>query len=408
MQQPSTRLRTLTVYRALLSDPVISSLAELLDASPEDANERYASFYHRLIAASAADNLTDYVARAAMTDENVFTVSAAKKAALSDNLRAATERDLAILCEAAHLLPGDLPVAVKKSLVSDLPVWKTGTTFEVLGNNWGRHFDRISAFFAANGCGMFLTSVAFTYDAARNALRPVAVPSSVTLSELKDYREEKEKIADNIESFLAGLPYSNMLLYGDRGTGKSSTVHAMLNRYAPQGLRLVELTKENLTHLLKLKELLGKLPMKFIVFVDDLTLMDYDDKFSTLKASLEGAAGSMCGNAMIIATSNRRHIVKETFSDRDDVHAADTIDEQLSLSDRFGITVLFMSTSKKEYLSIVKQLATDAEIGADEELLFALAEQWAIKKSGRSPRIARQFIDLIKSRSERNLPLSPL
>lgn len=409
MKQLSQKLKSLTVFRNLLSDPVVSSFIQLLDANTEVANEAYANFYFALINAAAADNLTDYVARLTLTDENVFTLHAASGKTLSENLKKATERDLGILCQFAHVTPSDLPQAKNGGLLPDMPVWFTGETKEVLGTHWEKHFARLSEFFRQNGCGQFLTNVAFTYDVASNSLKPVAVPSKITLEDLKDYREEKAKIADNIESFLSNLPYSNMLLYGDRGTGKSSTVHAMLNRYRANGLRLIELTKDNIVHLLKLKELLSKLPMKFIIFIDDLTLMDYDDKFSTLKASLEGAAGANSHNTMIIATSNRRHIVKESFSDRgDDVHASDTIDEQLSLSDRFGITVLFMSTSKGEYLSIVSQLAVDNAIKLNEQTLHALAEQWAIKKAGRSPRIARQFVDLIKSRLDRNIPLSPL
>ena len=188
-----------------------------------------------------------------------------------------------------------------------------------------------------------------------------------------------------------------MLLYGDRGTGKSSTVHAMLNRYFESGLRIVELNKENMLDLPKLRQILSSNPLRFIIFIDDLSLNEGDDKISGLKAALEGSVAGKTDNTMIVATSNRRHIVKESLSDRENsVHVNDSLQEQLSLSDRFGITVLFSSTGKAEYLSIVAGLCADYKIEYNEHIAD-LAERWALSKGGRSPRRARQFADLALS-----------
>ena len=187
-----------------------------------------------------------------------------------------------------------------------------------------------------------------------------------------------------------------MLLYGDKGTGKSSTVHAMLNKYAQQGLRAVEIRKDQIPEINAVKELLAALPFRFLLFIDDLSLEERDGKVTALKAGLEGSMHEKSSNVMIVATSNRRHILKENFSDRENsVHARDTMEEQLSLSDRFGLTVCFSSTGKAEYLSIVRQLAADAKLQMDENTLFALAERWALSKGGRSPRRAKQFIDYV-------------
>ena len=194
-----------------------------------------------------------------------------------------------------------------------------------------------------------------------------------------------------------------MLLYGDKGTGKSSTIHAMLNKYAPQGLRAVEVPKEQIKEINALKETLAPLPFKFLIFIDDLSLEEHDEKVASLKASLEGSMNEKSANVMIAATSNRRHILKENFSDRENsVHASDTMEEQLSLSDRFGLTVLFSSTGKAAYLSIVKQLAQDRKLGMAEEELFSLAERWALYKGGRSPRRAKQFVDYIYACTMKN------
>jgi hypothetical protein len=155
-------------------------------------------------------------------------------------------------------------------------------------------------------------------------------------------------------------------------------------------------------HIPEIKQLIANNPLKFIIFIDDLSLGEYDDKVSTLKASLEGSVSSGADNAMIVATSNRRHIVKESFNDRENsVHPSDSMDEQLSLSDRFGLTVNFSTTDKAEYLSIITQLAADRHLTTNNDKLAALAERWALVKGGRSPRRAKQFIDLVYSCEKR-------
>ena len=240
---------------------------------------------------------------------------------------------------------------------------------------------------------MWLSHTAFRFD---GELRPILTPSRVTLSDLKGYENEKAEVRDNFENFVAGLPYSDMLLYGDRGTGKSSTVHAMVNAFAEKKLRLVEIDKENILALPRLRAMLSAEPMKFVVFIDDFSLREEDDRVSTLKAALQGSMEGHAGNVMIVATSNRRHIVEENFSSRmNSVHAGDSEEELLSLSDRFGITVLFSTTGKQEYLAIVRALAADAGLKTDGEELSLLAERWALVRGGRSPRRARQFVDYL-------------
>ena len=197
-----------------------------------------------------------------------------------------------------------------------------------------------------------------------------------------------------------------MLLYGDKGTGKSSTIHAILNKYAEKGLRAVEIPKDQIKDINAVKEVLVGLPFKFFIFIDDLSLEEHDEKVTSLKASLEGSLTEKGANVMIVATSNRRHILKENFSDRENsVHARDTMEEQLSLSDRFGLTVYFSSTGKSEYLSIIRQLAADRKLKTPQDDLFALAERWALLKGGRSPRRARQFIDFAFACEAKNQPI---
>ncbi len=259
---------------------------------------------------------------------------------------------------------------------------------------------RMQEYYAQNGYGVYLNYTAFRF--ANGELSPILTPSTVTLSDLKGFEREKEEVRDNFENFVRGLPYSDMLLYGDRGTGKSSTVHAMVNEFYMQKLRLVELNKEELLTLPRLKSILADVPMKFIVFIDDFSLSESDDRFSTLKASLQGTMEGCANNVMIVATSNRRHIVEENFDTRNNsVHAADSEQELLSLADRFGITVLFTSTNKHDYLYIVHELAKDEGVKLSGERLDLLAERWALLKGGRSPRRAKQFIGYVSASEQK-------
>ena len=200
---------------------------------------------------------------------------------------------------------------------------------------------------------------------------------------------------DNTQAFVDGRPAANVLLCGDAGTGKSSTVKAVANAFFKEGVRLIEIRKDQLRSLPLVMAKISGNPLKFIIFIDDLAFNKNNDDFSMLKAALEGSASAMADNAVIYATSNRRHIVKESFKDRDgdDVHINDTLQETLSLSERFGLTVLFSKPDKKLYLSIVRELAKRNGISMDEKELELRAEEFALRKGSRSARGAEQFIN---------------
>ena len=190
-------------------------------------------------------------------------------------------------------------------------------------------------------------------------------------------------------------PAANILLYGDAGTGKSSTVKAVANHLFEKGIRLVEIRKNQLLLLPRVMGEISKNPLKFIIFIDDLSFNQNDDNFSMLKATLEGSASAKAKNAVIYATSNRRHIVKETFGERagDDIHRNDTVQETLSLSERFGLTILFAKPEKKLYLEIVHELAERYGINMEARELETKAEAFALNRGYRSARCAEQFID---------------
>lgn len=376
-----TTLDSLIVLRSLTADGVFSALAGLCRRGGDEA---LALFAGEVIAAGAERDLLGYAAERILCDENAFSVCCARGRQPSAQLKRAFMHDVNAIFGCINMHKSEFSQYVE-----------TGSLPAVFSDGDDRMADRLCKFYAENGYGKFIRNCAFSYEDGK--LVPIGNPAAVTLDELKGYADEKRAIDANIVSFLRGLPYSNMLLYGDRGTGKSSTVHAMLNKYRGSGLRLVEINRENMLELPRIRQQLMENPLKFIIFIDDLSLNEGDEKISGLKAALEGSVSGRTDNTMIVATSNRRHIVKENFSDRENsVHVNDSMQEQLSLSDRFGITVLFSSTDKRTYLDIVSQLALDCGLKADEKLL-ALAERWALVKGGRSPRRAKQFTDLMLS-----------
>ena len=213
------------------------------------------------------------------------------------------------------------------------------------------------------------------------------------------YRAQRRQVVENTKALLRGISSANILLYGDAGTGKSATVKALANDMFGGGLRLIEIKKSQYSRIPRLIDELSTNPLKFILFIDDLSFSRDDDDFSSLKAILEGSVSSKSDNIVIYATSNRRHFVKESFSDRDgdDLHFSDTMEEISSLSDRFGLTITFSRPDKDEYLRIVSELAAKMQLDIAPDQLSVKAEAFAIRRSGRSPRVAKHFVELMSS-----------
>ena len=381
----------LILLKNVLKDEAIALFSQAIE---EDDVEKYANAYSALLKEDMQNSFAAFIEHKILYDDNLFSEKSFSSEASKDVVNA-FRYDLTILQNLARSSQ-ELPQGIASAIREGLPQIKYGKDAGIFGAEWDSKntLTQLASFYKQNGYGQFIGNKAFTFE--NGALKPVKNTSNITLEDLKDYVDEKKVIEENICSFLNDLPYSNMLLYGDKGTGKSSTIHAMLNKYADEGLRAVEIPKNQIIEINNVKELLASLPFHFIIFIDDLSLEERDEKVTSLKASLEGSMNEKSHNVMIVATSNRRHILKENFSDRENsVHARDTMEEQLSLSDRFGLTVCFSSTGKAEYLSIIKQLAFDLKVSMEEEQLFALAERWALNKGGRSPRRAKQFIDYI-------------
>ncbi|MDE7243190.1 MAG: ATP-binding protein [Oscillospiraceae bacterium] len=384
----SIRLRTLSVFRRLLSDPVIESLCTCLDCMengfPQMTASSYAEFVSRLYAAGPGD-LGLHIQRVVEEDENVYIRMAAQGKEPPEYMRRCVEIELETLQGAADLSPWMLQLGLE-----GIPLPDFGTTPVNLADCYRKRLENIGQF----GYGIYARSHMF-YLNAQGHIVPVLHPDSTMLRDLVDYKREQQIIWDNTKALLAGKPAANILLTGDAGTGKSSTVKAVVNELYREGLRILEIRKEQLHDIPRILDELSVNPLKFILFIDDLSFQKDDGNYSSLKAVLEGSVSAKSQNVVIYATSNRRHLVKESFSDRegDDIHRNDTMQEILSLSERFGIHITFQKPNKATYLDIVHHLADAAGVTLSRDELDALAERFALGRGGRSARAARQFID---------------
>jgi uncharacterized protein len=257
--------------------------------------------------------------------------------------------------------------------------------------------------YCQRGVGRFGNYWAFRWQ--QGQLVGLEHPDPVALHNLVGYEWQQQALVKNTESLLNGNNALNVLLYGSRGTGKSSLVKSLLNRYGKRSLRLVEIAKADLQDLPLVVEQVRNIPQKFIFFVDDLSFEADEEQFKALKVVLEGSITVRPSNVVVYATSNRRHLIREYFSDRpaprdqDELSNWDTVQEKLSFSDRFGLTLTFEPTDQDTYLKIVFHLAQEQGIGLGPDKLKFLALQWATQQNGRSGRTARQFIDFLTGES---------
>ncbi len=398
-------LLSLSIYRKMTKQPVFAALHNLLAAAAAGDIPALCEGMGRLCAVLAEKgllhSLPSAVAAEVLRDDNAYTAALSGTAAVDARLQAAALRDLHLLYRAASLPPEALTAPLDPALAAAMPVWGVEPAPAPMDLPWGSDPARLAAYHKSHGCGRFVSCYAFLWR--DGALLPVEHPDPIRLSNLKSYEYQRRIAVDNTRAFLDGFEANNMLLYGDRGTGKSSTVKALLNEYAGEGLRMIEMPKESLRDLPDLTGYLAGIPMKFIIFIDDLSFSRDDDNYSALKAVLEGGLASRPHNVVIYATSNRRHLLRETFSDRsgDEVHHADTVQESVSLSDRFGISLTFLLPDKQRFLEIVEQIAKDRGLQVDRQTLLDAAERWALERGGRSPRYARQFITDAQARLAR-------
>ena len=264
----------------------------------------------------------------------------------------------------------------------------------------------LTEFYREYGVGRFGLHKAFrvvhTDDGAR--IDPIRNISHVQLDDLIGYEIPKKKLTDNTDAFVAGRKANNCLLFGDAGTGKSTSIKAIANEYYDKGLRIIEIYKHQLQDLNDVIAQVKNRNYKFIIYMDDLSFEEFETEYKYLKAVIEGGLEKKPNNVLIYATSNRRHLIRENYEDkegrREDMHASDTVQEKLSLVYRFGVTIFFCGPDKKQYEEIVKGLAARYGVMMEEEKLLAEANKWELSHGGLSGRTAQQFIDYLRGMEE--------
>lgn len=386
------QLRGLSAFRSLLDTPMLKDALHLLDAAArrdgEGALAAYDQMFYRLKAEGYSGLGTWLWDTLRYTETPYGDLAGSGRS--DPELERAARRDVDTLLQLAQLGAEDIRVALKPilteeyvSVLDNLPAWETGAPFT---------FEELAAFYQENGAGLYAKYRAFLWEEGR--LVPVADPDCPHPVELLGYDQQRKQVLDNTRLLVEGKPSNNVLLFGDGGTGKSATVKSMLYLPGMENLRLIEIQKENLVGMPRLIRSLAGRRQSFILFIDDLAF-DQDDKtYSSLKTILEGGLEKRPLNVAIYATSNRRHLVRQTFSDRagDEVDAFETISEKTALAERFGLRIPYMTMSKSEYLALIDHLAGLYHVEMNREVLHAKAMEWEIRHAGRTPRVARQFI----------------
>jgi uncharacterized protein len=421
LHQMQRAIAGLLLYQDILDSEVGKALIRLLEAIANgDRSQGNAliclTAYGRFFKALADQNCSweEYLIDRLLQAENPFSLQVQKIALgdstgapgtrLSPALMTAARQDLEslhILYTCGQYIPqwieqiGGKPVCWLECSISE----RQHSIVKALhSQNWGELVDDLIAYYQQAGVGIFGQYRALRWQ---GQLWGIPHPDRVRIENLIGYEQQQATLIKNTESLLAGKPALNILLYGGKGTGKSSLIKGLLNHYPDSQLRLIEVSKSATIDLPLILDRLTDLLQKFIIFIDDLSFEEDDENFKALKVVLEGSVTARPNNVVVYATSNRRHLVREYFADRPrpqdagEIQMWDTVQEKLSFVDRFGITLTFEPADQPKYLEIIHHLAKEAKLSLSQEDLEYRALQWATRHNGRSGRTARQFIDYL-------------
>ena len=423
----------LVLYHDLGQNSIIVKLAEIYKAyenQSESSSALVTSIYReikRLLDLATQygfdDNLWhNYLAYILITNENSFSLTCEKVGASDGTVNTFAKKDFKIF---KSLFDFDFSM-IEKDL--DIDCFSTITNYHSIPKKeqmYNRNvsekvrtisrkienakdeneiFDIVTDFYKAYGVGMFGLNKAFRIGREHDELVFTAINNtdSVLLSDLQGYEIQKKKLVDNTEAFVAGRKANNVLLFGDSGTGKSTSIKAIINEYYDQGLRMIEIYKHQFQDLSTVISRIKNRNYRFIIYMDDLSFEDFEIEYKYLKAVIEGGLETRPDNVLIYATSNRRHLIKESWNDKNDmehdgeVHRSDTLQEKLSLAQRFGVSIFYARPQQEEYFNIVRFLAKKhPEIQLEDAELCAKANQWELSHGGISGRTAQQFIDYL-------------
>ena len=416
------QIASLLLYQSVFQNPVGEAYLKLLHnlyifssetkmdrPTAIDCLQAYSSWFKTL--AITNQSWQDYLTEQILTDDNPFSqkIQTQSLDSLNPSLINAVKHDLKILQNLYNCSTKKISqwVTTASQYPETILYWETPSTSKTFlhqSTDWSTTLKELASYYQQHSTGIFAKYWAFRWK--QGELIGIAHPDPIKLSEIVGYDSQKQALIKNTEFLLAGYSALHILLYGSRGAGKSSLVKALLSEYGDRGLKLIEVNKSTLNNLPIIIEQLRNVPQKFIIFVDDLSFEEDDDAFKALKVVLEGNITAKAKNVVVYATSNRRHLVREFFADRplpkdsDEIHNWDTVQEKLSFSDRFGLTLTFEPANQATYLDIVNHLAQQAAIDLPQAELEFRAKQWSTRHNGRSGRTAKQFIDYLKAELE--------
>ncbi len=383
-------LRGISAYKNITAAPPMETATALLDAlslgDGDGALRCYTDLFYSLHSEGYA-GLGDWLWDMLRYGQSPYS-EALETGGAGAALEAAARQDVETFRALSMLDCGDIIAAMANllpeeyaSILKTLPRWETGAPFT---------FDTLKQWYAKWGAGVFAYCRAFLCEEGEL----ICVPDPDCPARLIGYEWQRAEVMGNTRALMQGRQVNNVLLYGDSGTGKSATVKALLDVPEFHDLRLIEVEKNRLTDLPRLIRQLRGRRYKFILFIDDLTFDQDDRNYSVLKSLLEGGLEKRPDNVAIYATSNRRHLIRQTFSDRagDDIDRTETIQERTSLAERFGVRVPYLAMNKQEFLKLVEELAALGGVCMERDALRAEAIKWETSHPGRTPRTAQQFI----------------
>ena len=383
---------SVVIFRNILKTKVIKKLLKFLNCETKENIDNikqidlYCEFLSELF--KSDNNLADFILSQIFLDDNIYISKCILKQEINNNLKKTFKNELNFF---KYISSFDFSSIFNKEYsknIAELEI-KEIDFYKI----YFEHIKNIDK----KGYGIFYNNNMFVLDDRKNIIA-VKNKDNQDIKKLYGYEIERNKVLSNTKILIEGKKANNILLYGDAGTGKSSTVKAVANFFKDEGLRLIEIKKNQLHFITDIIEKLSCSPLKFIIFIDDLTFSSNDDTFSYLKAILEGGVNSFPNNIAVYVTSNYRHLIKENFTDRmgDDIHIEDTIQQIMSLTNRFGMIITFQRPGRDLFKEIVLSYAKENNIKTDKEELIKQAEAYAIRSAGRSPRVAKQFIELLK------------
>lgn len=379
---------SIVIFRNILKTKVIKKLIKFLNFEAQDNIKQidlYSEFLSELF--KCDNNLADYILSQIFLDDNIYINKTVSKKEINNNLKKILKSELNFFkyvssFDFSSLFEKEYSKKIAELEIKEIDFYKI----------YSEHIKNIDK----KGYGIFYENNMFVLDDKKNIIA-VKHKDNQDIKKLYGYEAERNKVVSNTKILLEGKKANNILLYGDAGTGKSSTVKAVANFFKDDGLRLIEIKKNQLNFITDIIESLSDSPLKFIIFIDDLTFSSNDDTFSYLKAVLEGGVNSFPNNIAVYVTSNYRHLIKENFGDRDgdDIHVEDTIQQIMSLTNRFGTIITFQRPDRDLFSEIVLSYAKENDIKIDKEELIRQSEAYAIRSAGRSPRVAKQFVELL-------------